>query len=283
MEIVNGMAKAKIPDKVLKHSQPLWTNYVVGYFIDEAPTLGKIDAQFLNPKTGMFRIDDPAMRSRVLRRHFWHIGEIPLVVQEWSPKSTNLKPDLSSMPIWGYFTGVPDHLFSEVGLTFLGDIVGVSQKLHPNTIRCIRLDVARVLVIVNLEKPLLNSISLNDEEETLIKCSCPWLPSRCSTCNSWGHKDTECAQMKNRLVVMQDQSMVVKQNASQNGAESSSHRSILSKDQQSQSLLSPFRISPAKGTKMIETAESLETTKHDNGKEEERSVNKETENSVTET
>lgn len=122
-------------------------------------------------------------------------------MQEWSPKTTNLKPDLSSMPIWMDFKGVPDHLFTEVGLRFLGDVIGASIKLHPNTLRCIRLDVVRVLVVANLEKRLPNSISLNPEEENLIQVSYHWLPSRC---NSWGRKDSEWAQMKMGSVVIQN-------------------------------------------------------------------------------
>ncbi|VVA90806.1 unnamed protein product [Arabis nemorensis] len=205
VEIINDMAKVNIPDEVRKLSQPLWTSYMVGHFIGEAPHIGKvhatvnkiwtsgsrvskIDAQFLNPKTVMYRIEDSMMRQTVLQRHFWHIGEIPLVVQEWNPKATNLKPDLSAMPIW-----------------FLGDVIGISQKLHPNTLRCVRLDVARVLVVVNLENPLLNVISLNDEEETLVKVSYPWLPSRCLTCNTWGHNDVECGRMKKGAMVVPEQ------------------------------------------------------------------------------
>lgn len=121
------------------------------------------------------------------------------------PKTTNLKPDLTSIPIWVDFKDVPGHLFTEIGLKFLGNIIGSYQKLHPNTHRCIRLDVARVLVVVNLEEPLPTVIYLNTGEETLIQVSYLWLPPRCNTCNSWGHKETECAQMKMGLVVIQTQ------------------------------------------------------------------------------
>ncbi|KFK24273.1 hypothetical protein AALP_AAs46602U000100, partial [Arabis alpina] len=139
VEIVNDMAKANIPEEVLR-SQPLWSSYIVGYFIGDAPHIGKvhatvnriwtsgnrgtkIDVQFLNSKAVLFRVEDSEMRSRVLKKHYWHIGESPLVVEEWNPKATNLKPDLSTMPIWVDFAGVPDQLFSETGLKFLGDII----------------------------------------------------------------------------------------------------------------------------------------------------------------
>ncbi|KAL0864693.1 hypothetical protein Bca101_043811 [Brassica carinata] len=223
VEIIGNFAKVSISDEILKQSKPLWTNYVVGHFIgNDAPHIGKvhatvnriwstpiksskIDAQFFNPKTVIFRIDDSIIRSRVLRKNFWHIGDIPMIVQQWCPKTTNLKPDLTSTPIWVDFKDVPDHLFSEIGLKFLGNIIGSFQKLHPNTQRCIHLDVARVLVVLNLEEPLPAIISLNTENETSIQVSYPWLPTRCSTCNLWGHKEAECAQMKMGSVVIQTQ------------------------------------------------------------------------------
>lgn len=171
-EVIDGVVQATIQTEILRQSQPLWTNYMVGFFIGDAPHIGKIhatvnrlwkfhdkpmkiDAQFLNPKTVLFRIKNPHIQSRVLQRHFWHIGDIPLIVQEWSPKSSHLRSDLTSMPIWVDLKNVLDYLYSEKGLLFLGDIIGASQKLHLSTERCIRLDVARVLVVVNLEKPLL--------------------------------------------------------------------------------------------------------------------------------
>lgn len=95
--MINGVANASIPDEVVHNAQPLWSKYIVGYFISDAPHIGKVhatvnrlwtlpdksskvDAQFLNHKTVLFRIENDQIRSRVLRRHFWHIVDIPLVV-----------------------------------------------------------------------------------------------------------------------------------------------------------------------------------------------------------
>lgn len=150
VKVINGVAKAAIPPELLENSQPLWTNYIIGYFIGDAPHIGKvhatinrlwstpdralkIDAQFLNPKAVLFRIENGQVRSRVLRRQFWHIADVPVVVNEWNPRNSSLKPDLSSMPIWVDLKNVPDYLFSNPGLMFLGNIVGDAQKLHPNT------------------------------------------------------------------------------------------------------------------------------------------------------
>lgn len=101
----------------------------MGHFIGDAPHIGKvhatvnclwvspdkpsrIDVQFISSTSALFRIDNDSVRGRVLRRHFWHIAEVPLVVHEWKPETAHLKPNFALMPIWVDFKGVPGHLFS---------------------------------------------------------------------------------------------------------------------------------------------------------------------------
>lgn len=183
-EVIDGSIEIEIPSDLLIDAQPLWSKFIMGHFIGDAPHIGKvhatvnriwatpektsmIDAQFLSSKTVLFRIDDDQVRQRVLRIHFWHIADIPLVVREWNPSTANTKPDLSAIPIWVDLKCVPDYLFNEKGLKFLGDQIGQMQRLHPNIARCVRLDVARLLVVVNLEKALLIGSILNHQAQLL--------------------------------------------------------------------------------------------------------------------
>nr|VDC95995.1 unnamed protein product [Brassica oleracea] len=66
--------------------------------------------------------------------------------------------------------------------------------LHPNTEKCIRLDVARVLVEVDQNKPLVEKISFRDKDGTLqeVEVKFSWLPSHCNVCSFWGHRAVEC-------------------------------------------------------------------------------------------
>ena len=76
----------------------------------------------------------------------------------WSPESA-LKPhELTAMPLWIDLKGVPNDLFSHKGLKCLTKVDGKFVKLHPNTEKCIWLDVARVLAEVDLLKPLIEKI-----------------------------------------------------------------------------------------------------------------------------
>lgn len=213
VKLVDGVARVSVPTDIIEESFPLWKCFVVGYFMGDAPHLGtihatvnriwntvskasRIDVQFLSPKTVLFRIESEQTRARVLKRKYWHIADVPLVVNEWSPETVHDKPSLSAMPLWVDFRGVPGFLFSQKGLRFLADISGDFVRLHPNTERCTRLDMARILVEVNLEKELTEKICVEDKEgnEFFVSVSYPWLPLRCNKCLGWGHKADECSK-----------------------------------------------------------------------------------------
>lgn len=121
------------------------------------------------------------------------------MVGEWTPETARSPPDLSAMPLWVDLLNVPGYLYSKKGLSFLARTSGKFIKLHPNTERCIRMDVARVLVEVDLTKQLPNKISFKNREgaPALVSISYPWLPPRCPACSRWGHRETDC-QAQNR-------------------------------------------------------------------------------------
>ena len=183
----------------------------MGYFMNDAPHIGsihatvnriwaqpgkkpKIDVQFIGKTTVLFRIEDAAIRNRVLGRKFWHISEVPLMVGVWSPETASSPPDLSAIPLWVDLAHVPGYLYSKKGLSFLSRTAGKFIKLHPSTERCIRMDVARVLVEVDLTKPLPRKISLKGRhgEDVLISIAFSWLPPHCSSCARWGHLESNC-------------------------------------------------------------------------------------------
>ena len=190
----------------------LWRCYVVGYFIGDAPHIGsihatvnhlwslsisgsKIDVQFLEKNTVLFRIENPQMRARVIQHRYWNITDIPLVVNEWPPETVLDPPDLSAMLIWINLKGVPSLMFSHRALKCLSRAAGKFVKLHPSTEKCTRLDVARVLVEVNLHEPLVEKISCLDKDggKVLIDVVYPWLPPKCNVCAAWGDKGNCCS------------------------------------------------------------------------------------------
>lgn len=78
-----------------------------------------------------------------------------------------------------------DHVFSHSDLVFFSDFIRKTFKLHPNIERCVRLEVARLLVVVNLEKSLPESISVHGSG-VVIPISYPSLP-QCYGRQQQGH------------------------------------------------------------------------------------------------
>ncbi|KAL0773994.1 hypothetical protein Bca101_039145 [Brassica carinata] len=205
-EVVDGVVSITIPDEILSDPDPLWRCYAVGYFIGDAPHVGTIHATvnriWPSPKQGS-KIDvHPQMRARVTQRRYWHIADVPLVMNEWSPETALKPPDLSTLPMWIDLKGVPILRFSYKGLKCLSRAAGKFIKLHPNTEKCTRLDVARVLVEVNLHNPLVEKISFLDGvgKKVLIDVSYPWMPPKCNVCNSWGHKGKSCTSKRVQIL-----------------------------------------------------------------------------------
>ncbi|WZZ66243.1 hypothetical protein YC2023_077613 [Brassica napus] len=96
--IKDGIAELAIPVELMEERNPLWKCFIAGYFMNDAPHIGsihatvnriwalqgknnRIDVQFIGKTTVLFRIEDAGVRSRVLKRKFWHIGDFPLMVE----------------------------------------------------------------------------------------------------------------------------------------------------------------------------------------------------------
>ncbi|KAG2266067.1 hypothetical protein Bca52824_073146 [Brassica carinata] len=219
IDIVDGIATLQIPDAIFDEAELLWKSFVVGYFIGDAAHVGsihatvnriwtgpkagtKIDVQFIAKNTVLFRIENDQMRNRVIQRKYWHIADIPLVVNVWSPESSQHPPDLSAMPLWVDLRGVPNTLYSHKGLKCLVRAVRHFVKLHPNTEKCVRLDMARILVEVDLRKTLVEKITFTDKSGASheVEVNYPWLPPRCNVCCRWGHKGQDCLSKEIKIL-----------------------------------------------------------------------------------
>lgn len=115
--VKDRVANVFILEDLMEDVDPLCKYFVVGYFMNDAPHIGhihstvnrirssprkmsKTDVQYIGKRTVLFRVGDAQERSRILRRKFWHISEVPLVLNEWTSESVKAPPDLSTMPLW---------------------------------------------------------------------------------------------------------------------------------------------------------------------------------------
>ncbi|KAL0790718.1 hypothetical protein Bca101_006964 [Brassica carinata] len=117
------------------------------------------------------------------------------------------------MPLWVDLMNVPGYLYSKKGLSFLSRTSGKFIKLHPNTKHCVRLDVARVLVEVDLSKPLPTKINFKgrDGSDVVVSITYPWLPPCCLSCSKWGHVEKDCSAPKANVEAAKQANVVIEQ------------------------------------------------------------------------
>lgn len=211
---LDGHSNVEIPDEVVVNANPLWEDFLIGKFLDTAPHIARIHAVVnkiwreggkgqlvevheVDSTMMKFRVLDPAMRMRILRRGMWNIGNIPLVVTKWTPDELTEKPEVKSIPMWVYLKNVPTNMFSWEGLSFITSAAGHPVRLHPETASCSNFKLAKIFINADLSKELPKKINFTKNgKSSLVEFIYPRLPSRCNTCGKWGHFDKDCVLNK---------------------------------------------------------------------------------------
>ncbi|KAF8075377.1 hypothetical protein N665_1099s0003 [Sinapis alba] len=156
----------------------------VGRFLESAPHVATIHAIAnkiwamrdksemievfeLNSTTMKFRISNPMVCNRILKRRMWNLAGVPVVMAKWIPFTEDEKPEKNP--------------------------IGVPVRLDPETAQCLNLKVSKIFVNADLTKKLPKSMFFNfNGKETLVEYTYPWLPKKCSNCDKWGHMAKVC-------------------------------------------------------------------------------------------
>ena len=208
----DGLHSVMIPEDAIKSSTPLWEDFVIENFLEDALHIAnvhvivntiwafgdktqKLDVYEMDAKMMRIRITSEKVREKVVRRGMWNIAGVPMVVTKWAPEGEDSMKKM--LPLWVHLTNVPMSMYSWEGLSFITSLVGVPDHLHPETLACKNFEEAKVFVKAYLTKELPAKITYNIQgEETTVGFTYPWLPARCTKCGKWGHYDTFCALNK---------------------------------------------------------------------------------------
>lgn len=167
----DGIGSVLVPEEITKDVAPLWDDFLIGKFLDTAPHIAKVHAIVnkiwnLNDKSQkieVFEVNSTSMkfiifnqadRNMILRRGMWNLAGIPVVLTKWSPVAEKEKAPVQSIPMWVHVKNVPLSMFSWQGLSFVTSPIGSPVRLHPETAQCLKLDVAKIFVKVDLTKDL---------------------------------------------------------------------------------------------------------------------------------
>lgn len=137
----------------------------------------------------LFRVPCPHARRRILSQCLWQVDGQTMFVAKRSPGVQAEKPELSTVPVWLDFTGVPLQFFNTDALKEIAGLVGHPLRLHPSTENLTNLEAAKVYTVIDPRTPLPEAVNaqFDSGEVVRITVSSPWLPSLCGHCRKVGH------------------------------------------------------------------------------------------------
>lgn len=98
-----GKQTVAIPDEVITESTPLWVDFVIGNFLDQAPHVAKVhmvlnkiwrygdvsakvEVYEVNDTMMRFKVSDSKAREKILRRGMWNIVGVPMIMKKMDSK-----------------------------------------------------------------------------------------------------------------------------------------------------------------------------------------------------
>lgn len=114
-----------------------------------------------------------------------------LTVSKWKPNIRSTEQLTLATLVWVKFPGLPIELFDEEVLSGLGDLVSRAIRVDDTTREAYHGRYARVCVKVDLNKPLIPSITVLGKKQLV---EYEGLHLICFACGWYGHRDASCAQ-----------------------------------------------------------------------------------------
>ncbi|XP_058722959.1 uncharacterized protein LOC131594767 [Vicia villosa] len=133
--------------------------------------------------------------NKVMEQGPYFIFGKPIFLKYWSV-DFEIKADLLRvLPLWITLPNLPLYLWGERSISKISSAIGNPITTDECTARKLRISYARVLVEVDITKPVKQSITIRDHsgKEWEQKIEYEWRPKYCQTCLKIGH---DCATRK---------------------------------------------------------------------------------------
>ncbi|XP_021986427.1 uncharacterized protein LOC110882805 [Helianthus annuus] len=142
----------------------------------------------------------------------WMVRNVPIILNEWTPSTTLVEEDITSIPVWVKMHDVPLPAFTEDGLSLLASKIGVPKMLDSYTATMCseswgRSSFARALIEVHAGMELMRSIKVavpslegNGYAKAEVKLEYDWEPLRCTGCCVFSHEDSTCPKKPKPIV-----------------------------------------------------------------------------------
>lgn len=200
--VKDGTSVAQLQATELEQGNAKWSTAIIFYVIGIKPTIAAVAsyiAQFWNQvaKPEIFLHEDGFFVVRLCseddKRSILYSGPHmfygkPTVVKPWYPDFDFHSEVLRTFPIWIQFPNLALNCWSADTLSRLSSVVGVPICADECTSRQLRVSFARVLVEVDVTKPLPTKVSVADPDGKLMEQEVmyEWTPPFASNAIRWG-------------------------------------------------------------------------------------------------
>ncbi|KAL4277875.1 hypothetical protein GQ457_03G022350 [Hibiscus cannabinus] len=137
----------------------------------------------------LVRVEDPRDYERILTEGPWTIYGIYLTMQPWSRTFSTSEKHPSRVVVWVRLPGLPYRYYSKALFRRIAAIVGEVVRVDYNTQAGERGKFARLAVTVDLNKPLVPCIGIDDFTQQL---EYEGLQNICFKCGVYGHSQELC-------------------------------------------------------------------------------------------
>lgn len=214
LESQNGEIIIKPTLSMARKGATRWQSTAVDYFLGRKPYFHHLNEfvrsvwpalqEVVASSQGLyfFRFKSVGAMEEVIEGGPWLFQGQPIVLQKWEPGMLMMRKQHKAVPVWIRLRNLPLEYWTEEGLSVVAS--GIGKPLYQDAItkQCSRVDYARVCVLEDFDANLPKHLVLLLPSEQGRGGTCKvlveyeWLPAKCTTCSSLGHKDDHCPSRK---------------------------------------------------------------------------------------
>lgn len=201
--IRQGIPTAKLEISEIEHEAEKWRNAVIFYVIGETPTIayltkflhthceiaGSFEIFYHNEGYFVIKFELGRDKEKMLFEGPYMLASRPTIIKEWTKEFCFEKEVLKEIPLWVRLPKLPLTYWSGDSLSRIGSILGKPICADDCTSEQKRISYARLLIEVDITKPLTYKIQIEGEQGRMIEQQVyyEWVPMFCHKCHKVGH------------------------------------------------------------------------------------------------
>ncbi|XP_019235628.1 PREDICTED: uncharacterized protein LOC109215961 [Nicotiana attenuata] len=201
--IQDGVKIVELNKEKIEKGSAKWRQSLILYVVGEDPTIGVLE-RFIaatwnfasKPKVfyhndGYFvvRFNSIEDKDVVLCSAPYTINSKPIIIKSWAPTFNFHSKVLQTIPLWVKLPNLPLSCWEGETLSRIGSGLGVPVYADECTTKVERISYARLLVEMNVTRPLPKTIKVKDPTGDVYdqEIVYDWVPEYCHTCLQAGH------------------------------------------------------------------------------------------------